>query len=230
MIISHKYQFIFIKTHKTAGTSIEVFLSQFCDAHDILTPIKPPIENHFPRNYNGFFNPITEIVCARGQKWQTILRRFKNKRRFYNHIPAYAVQLRVPQSLWQKYFTFCVERNPWDKTVSDYYFCKNQKGQVSTLDDYFDRGIFCLNYPLYTDWRRQEKVVVDRIVQYEHLNDELTDVFKMLGIPFNGSLCVNAKGQYREDRRHYRKILTELQKDTVQTVFQKEIKLHNYKY
>ena len=39
MIISHKHQFIFIKTKKTAGTSIEIALSQFCGEKDIITTI-----------------------------------------------------------------------------------------------------------------------------------------------------------------------------------------------
>ena len=39
MIISHKYKFIFLKTTKTAGTSVEISLSRFCGDDDIITPI-----------------------------------------------------------------------------------------------------------------------------------------------------------------------------------------------
>lgn len=38
MIISHKHNFIFIKTAKTAGSSIEAYLSPFCGESDIVTP------------------------------------------------------------------------------------------------------------------------------------------------------------------------------------------------
>lgn len=39
MIISHKYKFIFVRTRKTAGTSIEIGLSRFCEKEDVITPI-----------------------------------------------------------------------------------------------------------------------------------------------------------------------------------------------
>jgi hypothetical protein len=38
MIISHEHKFIFIKTKKTAGTSIELALSQLCGPDDIIPP------------------------------------------------------------------------------------------------------------------------------------------------------------------------------------------------
>ena len=43
MIISHARSFIFIKTRKTAGTSVEVYLSQHCGPEDVITPIQPPV-------------------------------------------------------------------------------------------------------------------------------------------------------------------------------------------
>ena len=39
MIISHSKKFIFLRTIKTASSSIEIFLSQFCDKNDVLTEL-----------------------------------------------------------------------------------------------------------------------------------------------------------------------------------------------
>ena len=39
MIVSHRHRFIFIKTRKTAGTSIEIALSPHCGPEDIISPI-----------------------------------------------------------------------------------------------------------------------------------------------------------------------------------------------
>ncbi len=39
MILSHKHKFIFIKTKKTASTSLEIVLSKLCGDNDIITPV-----------------------------------------------------------------------------------------------------------------------------------------------------------------------------------------------
>jgi len=64
MIISHKYQFIFLKTAKTAGTSIEIALSRFCGQDDIITPVS--VEDELKRQAAGGVAPQNYLVspCA----------------------------------------------------------------------------------------------------------------------------------------------------------------------
>jgi hypothetical protein len=229
MIVCHKYRFIFIKTGKTAGTSIEVFLSQHCGPADIVTPIYPHVESHVPRNFAGYFNPVPEIYSLRGKFIKNSIKEVINRRRFYNHISSLRVRSRISRDIWQNYFKFCVERNPWDKTVSDYYMQRWRSGAQLSFDTYLSRRQFCLNYPLYTD--RQNNILLDWIVRYEHLTDELNEIFKRLGIPFSGSLGVKAKSEYRADRgRPYQEMYTNEQENIIRNAFEVEIRMHKYEF
>lgn len=202
MVISHKYRFIFIKTAKTAGTSLEVFLSGVCGDEDVFSPIEPPVPPHRARNYESAG--------------------------FYNHMPALEIREKVDAAVWRDYFRFCVERNPWDKTLSHYHMERHRAGGKLTLDEYFERGVFCPNFRQYTD--REGGLLVDRIVRYEDLTAGLSDVFGSLGVPFGGELGVRAKSEYRRDRRPYREILSPEQRDRIARIFSREIALLGYEY
>ncbi|MCE9633965.1 MAG: sulfotransferase family protein [Methylophilales bacterium] len=202
MIISHKYRFIFVKTAKTAGTSIEVFLSQHCGKSDILTPIAPPIESHTPRNHAGF----------------------------YNHIPAHEIRQIIGTQVWDSYFKFCVERNPWDKVLSGYFFWKNWKFENMTFERYLANGVFPVNYIRYTEPDNPQQIMVNEVLRYEQLTEDLGRTFKQLGIPFSGSLGVNAKSEFRKDKRHYRDIYTTEQAAIVEKAFSQEIAMHGYRF
>jgi hypothetical protein len=229
MILSHKYKFIFIKTAKTAGTSIDVFLSKHCGPEDSVTPIAPPVEGHQPRNYEGFINPIPEILQRPGKILSTLRHAITSRDKFYNHMPAREIKNRVPADVWNSYFKFCVERNPWDKVLSHYHMHAARESGSLSLDEYLARGRFPINYFRYTD-RSGTKIIVDRILRYENLVAELSEVFSQLKIPFAGTLGVTAKSGYRSDRRPYQEVFNDEQRKIVEKAFAKEIKLHGYRF
>lgn len=228
MILSHKHRFIFIKTGKTAGTSIEVFLSEHCGPDDVLTPITPPEEGHTPRNYQGMVPAFRELR-ARDGLLAALRHPFAKRKRFYRHMPAWIVQTRVPPEVWQNYFKFCVERNPWEKVLSHYHMLSHRQGGTLSLDQYFARGKFPVNYRRYTD-PPGSRIIVDRVVRYEHLSEQLAEVFARLNIPFSGSLGVKAKGGYRKDRTPYQLVFNQEQREIIRKVFAREIELHGYHF
>jgi hypothetical protein len=224
MIISHKHKFIFIKTVKTAGTSIEVFLSQCCGDNDVLTPVVPHVEPHVARNYQGYWNPIPQMLAYRGSARLAVLKRLVKGKKFFNHMPAKAVRATLPASTWNSYYKFCVERNPWDKVLSGYHM--DQSKRTRSLDEFLRKGRLPINYPIYCD--NHGKLIVDEVIKYESLMDGLGRVFGKLGIPFNGSLGINAKSEHRKDRTPYQQVFNDAQKDLVAKVFAKEIEMHGY--
>lgn len=202
MIVSHRHQFIFIKNGKTGSTSIEVFLSPICAASDIFTPIYPPIEGHRPRNDQGFYNRMTSAE----------------------------IRERLGQEIWKRYYKFCVERNPWDKAVSYYYMARHRAGGHLSLDEYLAGDTFPVNYPRYTEPDNRVRIIVDRIIDYDGLTEGLGEVFQRVGVPFDGSLGVFAKSEYRTDRRGYQQILNPLQMQRIGEIFAVEIELHGYRF
>jgi hypothetical protein len=201
MILSHKYKFIFIKTAKTAGTSIEVFLSKHCGLSDVLTPIEPSLEGHQPRNYEGFINPVPEILERPHKIFSALRHSIMSREKFYRHMPALEIQNRVPSDVWNNYFKFCVERNPWDKVLSHYHMHAAREGGSLSFDEYLARGRFPINHFRYTD--RSGKIIVDRILRYENLLTE---------------------------RRPYQEVFNDEQRRIVQNAFAKEIELHGYRF
>ena len=72
--------------------------------------------------------------------------------------------------------------------------------------------------------------MVDRVLRYENLNAELFELLSELGVPCAGARLVRAKGNYRKDRRHYREIYSQQQRQHIEQVFAPEIALLGYQF
>lgn len=180
MLVSHKYKFIFIKTSKTAGTSLEVQLAKQMGPDDIVTPIFPAAADHTPRNYE-WDGPHGRVTL-------------------FNHIGATEVREAVGRAIYDEYTTFCVEREPVSKCISHFSMLRNsihhnQKSRNLTWPAYVAAKKFPINHKAYTD--TDGTLMVDRILRYENLETELSALADQLGIPFDG-IHAREKSGFRE--------------------------------
>jgi len=194
-----------------------------------VTLIEPTIEGNRPSNYEVSINPIPKIAERPGKFLSALQHSIVSREKFYRHMPAFEVRHRVPCDIWDRYFKFCVERNPWDKVLSHYHMHAARESGSLSLDEYLARGRFPINYFRYTD-RSGKKIIVNRILRYENLTAELSEVFAQLNIPFDGTLGVTAKSEYRSDRRPYQQVFNDGQRRVVEKAFAKEIELHGYRF
>ncbi len=232
MIISHKHKFIFIKTRKTAGSSIQIYLSHLCGEQDIFSPIDKAEQSYLPRNFRGLFSPIPEFAEYRSSpsKIMKTLWRFLTLKKFQSHIKAREVRERIPPKIWNTYYKFSIDRNPWDKVLSHYHFVRQRYRRYYNIsfDRYLQTAELPYNYKKYTDI--DDNIIVDKVIKYENLIEELDEVFNQLGIAFNGTLGASEKSHYRKDRRPYQEVYSEDQKLLVEKLFDKEIKMHGYEF
>ncbi len=230
MILSHKHKYIFLKTNKTAGTSVELALSRHCGPQDIITRVSAADEQL--RRETGGNGPQNHLASWRQYGARDIGRfvvRGRRKMKYFNHTPAWLVKQNVDPEIWRTYYKFCYERNPWDRVVSLYYWHHQQDPRPSMdvfLDGHVPKSLHQRGWGVYTI---DDEVVVDRICRFENLQGDLDEVAAHLGIEGDLSLP-RAKGGFRKDKRMYREILTPAQRDRIAEMFSHEIELLGYEF
>ena len=115
MIISHYHKFVFVKTNKTAGSSLEALLTRHLQPGDMITR----------RNDMDVVKEIAgkgiEILNSKGSPY---------RRGFMNHSPLSDAHQIFPET--KKYFSFGIIRNPFSRCVSSFRW-RNQKRIESIL-------------------------------------------------------------------------------------------------
>lgn len=242
MIISHKHRFIFVKTVKTAGTSLEIALSKFLGDEDVVTPITDDDEklrraNNFsgPRNYRGTLRDLkirgVYWRMRKGMKLTDILYPAK----FINHSSAQYIKEQIGNALFDSYFKFTIERNSWDLVVSLYFWQKkyfwSTDAEVPTFDEYVKSGKAGrrTNFDLYSI---NALPSVNFILRYERLEEDLTKLSRLLQFDENiyeVMKHIKAKSGLRPDAC-YRDMYSEDTKKIISVQYAREIALMSYTF
>jgi hypothetical protein len=229
MIVSHRHRFIYVKTHKTGSTAVEVALAPFLGPDDILTPAKAEFQamrgEAGPRNYR-LNHPLVPKVPLLKRLLGRPVRQNHPSVGFYHHMPAWRIRAYVGEEVWRDYFKFTFERNPWDRQVSWYWFksVRPQKGRSFEAFMRNRRRAYVPNFDLYS---QNDKVVVDFVGRYEQMQDDWLKVLRNIGLDESTALPL---ANVSERRRDYREVYNERTKAIVGDWYSREISLLCYSF
>lgn len=220
MLCSHTKKFIYLKTVKTAGTSVEIFFEEFCH----------PPETYEEQHYRPQHISDVGIIGARGNIVQ-------KDRAFYNHMLASEVKFLLGDDTWNSYYKFCVIRNPFDKIVSKFWMDQPQEVKDMLLDSPFQktREIFkdyCLvQKNIFSDrhiYTINEKIEVDFFIRYETLLKDINHVCNVLQIEKSTEKLGFYKNNHRARKEHYSGYYDEATKKAVEEVCVWELNQFGY--
>ncbi len=201
MIISHKHKFIFVKTAKVAGTSLEMALREHLGEDDISTPVvsydeEKAEENGYPgpKNFNKDYEIRAKTFCARGV--------------YHEHSWAYEIRGILDREIWDEYFKFTIDRDPFDKSLSNYFHYRRPENRTiytktlshiiktvsrrelrrpahvantCNLKKWLEFDVkyeFSQNFYRYTV---DNKVIVDRVYDFSKMDVMISELEKMIG-------------------------------------------------
>lgn len=186
MLVSHKQKFVFVKTMKTAGTSVEAFFERHCVD-----------DTQWECKHHRYESVSTAgIVGYRGPKQESAI--------YYNHMSAKEILHHVGKDTWNAYFKFTIVRNPFDKMVSAFYHFEKSRNPDKYLNEV---GHDIKNFRAWV--RSGKKVndkqlyliegqeVMDYYIRYEHLNEGLRFVCDKVGVEFEANTLPDFKRGFR---------------------------------
>ncbi|WP_018935327.1 sulfotransferase family 2 domain-containing protein [Thioalkalivibrio sp. ALJ24] len=242
MIVCHRHRFIFIKTRKTAGSSIEIALSRLCGPGDIVTRLSSERGEERLRQEEGGYGPTGDrkpVLAHRGfREWRRLLTQGQ-RARWRQHTTARTLRELLPSHVWDSYLKITVERNPWDRALSRYWWMKGRREEQGQTDfpsvsEYLiwmekNKPQWISNWAHYAI---DDGLLVDRVLLYERLDSDLAELAQTLGVDATQLQLPEqkAKGGFRKDTRSYRDVLGQSDRTLIERVCQPEIRAFGYQF
>ncbi len=221
MLCSHGKKFVYLKTIKTAGTSVEIFFERFC-CHS---------EGYQERHNRNEYIGDAGIIGYRGADPSGVT--------FYNHMPAREVREKLGSEIFDSYFKFCVVRNPFDKVVSMFWFQLPHEererlttAEFASVKDKFnafvlkrdglpvDRHVYVIDGAFVPDF----------YIRYENLLDDMRRVCERLKIDFTPSDLGQYKIGMRTRPENFREYYDAEGRAVVEEAFAYELEKFGYSF
>ncbi len=188
VLVSYAHNFIFIKTHKTASTSAEMYLEPFCSPPGQKIEITTPVR-------------ITDygIVGSRNIN-------FEKLPYWEGHAGARKIRDGLPEDIWNNSLKVVTTRNPFTRAVSKFFF-RLAIGLMPEITKDCDIGRkfreFVHSENFKSDYFRvhiKERFIPEHILRYENLTQDLNELADKLGLDTS-----NTELQHARDNRSARK-------------------------
>lgn len=186
VLVSHTHRFVFLKTRKTASTSVEMYLERWC---------RPPGARitERTRQRKSPFGIVGARMTGHGN---LVYRRLFPWR---NHMSAGEIRRRLGAERWERYAKVTTMRDPFDKVLSEYLWSTGQ-AMPATWDELaaFRRGFtgHLRAHPGNNDHKVLHvdgRYAADLTIRYERLADDLAETCTRLGLDWQAHALPHTK-------------------------------------
>jgi hypothetical protein len=193
MLVSHRKKFIYLKTIKTASTSVECYFERYCLQKNTY------VFSHARNESISKFG----IIGYRG--------RLSVGYDFYNHMPAKDLKAKLIDETWNDYFKFCTVRNPYTRLVSLFHMELKLLGIINFNQKNL-RQLFSNWLTMRYEWdfsstrffMLDNEVCLDSFIRFEYLKEDTKRICNKLSIPYDEARLPYLKeGSYTKDYLAY---------------------------
>ena len=216
MLLSYRYNFLFVHIAKTGGTSVRAALE--------------PLRWRDPWYYPQWL--CSRLSHLSGHRLGT---------KFPRHAKIIAAKEMLPKEYFDRLYKFAFVRNPWDLQVSSYHHLRRERPRL--LEGITDFSTFVrrkldperpYQYHLDTSIERQSdylvdlsgRIVADFVGHYERLQEDFDLICEQIGIG-RRRLPHRRKAADRED---YRRYYDDQTADLVAEYFRRDIENFGYAF
>lgn len=217
MLLSIKYNFLFVHIAKTGGTSVRSALQSL-------------------RWRDPWYYP--QFLCSR----LSHLSGHRIGSKFPRHSRIVAAKEMLPEAFFNNLFKFAIVRNPWDLQVSSYHHIRRERPHLMSHIETFEEFIHWKldpqrPYQFHVDTSIQSqldylidlqgKILVDFIGHYENLNEDFSEITRHIGVDH---LSLPHKRKATDRNKDYRSYYDDRLAEKVGDYFKRDIEALDYRF